>query len=232
VQNVNITGFRLVDPGSLQARQFMKKFPSRARGRAHPLYSANALIYDAVQVRHFWHRTPTPLSPKVLAKALSDLDSLQDIRPEPLGCDSTDTWADGHLVLGYLREVEHTGLTGEIRFDTSGFRTSFQLDLMEKVRGRVQKTATWSPGRGVNYTLSVEEEGSRMVEKLANKTLRVVTTPNSPYVMEMEFEGLEMTPEAKERLSFLERYEGFCVDLIKELSKEVGAAYLNLVLHQ
>ena len=43
---------------------------------------------------------------------------------------------------------------------------------------------------------------------------------NSPYVMEKEFDP-EITEEAKNRLSFLERYEGFCIDLIKELSTEV-----------
>merc|ERR1719341_465990 len=59
-----------------------------------------------------------------------------------------------------------------------------------------------------------------MIEKLANKTLRVVTTPNSPFVMEKEFDST-VTAEAKARFSFLERYEGFCVDLIKALSKEV-----------
>ena len=37
---------------------------------------------------------------------------------------------------------------------------------------------------------------------------------NSPYVMEKEFDST-VTPEAKARFSFLERYEGFCVDLIK-----------------
>lgn len=38
--------------------------------------------------------------------------------------------------------------------------------------------------------------------------------------MEKEFDP-EITEEAKNRLSFLERYEGFCIDLIKELSTEV-----------
>ena len=78
-QNVNITGFRLVDPSSAQARRYLKKYPSRwslrvprvqpstvsrAQGRAHPLFSTNALMYDAVQL---------------LARALTDLDSLQVI---------------------------------------------------------------------------------------------------------------------------------------------------------
>ena len=38
--------------------------------------------------------------------------------------------------------------------------------------------------------------------------------------MEKKF-GPEVTLEAIERFSFLERYEGFCVDLIKRLAKEV-----------
>ena len=39
-------------------------------------------------------------------------------------------------VLGYLKEVEHMGLTGEIKFDAEGFRTDFKLDLIEKIRYR------------------------------------------------------------------------------------------------
>ncbi len=36
----------------------------------------------------------------------------------------------------------------------------------------------------------------------------------APFVMERIFD-YPVTPEAKERMSFEERYEGFCVDLIK-----------------
>ena len=47
-QNVNITGFRLVDPESRPAQLYMKKFPNSGRGSAHALYSENALTYDSV----------------------------------------------------------------------------------------------------------------------------------------------------------------------------------------
>ena len=137
-------------------------------------------------------------------------------------------WPDGDKVLGYLKEVDYTGLTGEIRFDAMGFRTQFHLDLIEKVRGRMKKTANWDTDIGLNYTLTATEVGNMMVEKLANKTMRVVTTPNSPYVMEKTF-GPEVTAEAKARYSFLERYEGFCVDLIKELSKQASGAGENFM---
>ena len=62
MHNVNITGFRLVDPDSSAALQYLKNFPNDGEGKEHYLYSENALIHDAV---------------RVFAKALNDLDSLQ-----------------------------------------------------------------------------------------------------------------------------------------------------------
>ena len=101
------------------------------------------------------------------------------ILSDDFSCKAQATWPDGEKVLSYLKDVDHLGLTGEIRFDTEGFRTEIQLDLIEKVRGRFRKTATWTPENGVNYTLTSEEIGAQMIEKLANRTLRVVTTPVS-----------------------------------------------------
>eukprot|EP00090_Calanus_glacialis_P018188 TRINITY_DN28216_c0_g1_i1.p1 TRINITY_DN28216_c0_g1~~TRINITY_DN28216_c0_g1_i1.p1 ORF type:complete len:919 (-),score=157.38 TRINITY_DN28216_c0_g1_i1:468-3224(-) len=205
-QNVNITGFRIVDPDTQLVRKYLKKYPKRSlQGRNHPLFSENAFMYDSVQV---------------FAKALNNLDSLSTIQPMALSCDAAGSWPDGEKVLSYLKEVDHMGLSGEIRFDADGFRTDFQLDLMEKYRGRLRKTGIWNLEAGINYTMTASEIGTQMIEKLANKTLRVVTTPNSPFVMEKEFDST-VTAEAKARFSFLERYEGFCVDLIKALSKEV-----------
>ena len=40
---------------------------------------------------------------------------------------------------------------------------------------------------------------------------------NDPYVMHKRFDP-PISPEALERMSFEEKYEGFCVDLIKVLS--------------
>ena len=94
-------------------------------------------------------------------------------------CEAGASWPDGEKVLNYLKEVDHLGLTGEIRFDSDGFRTDVALDLIEKVRGRFRKTATWTMESGVNYTMTSEEIGTQMIEKLANRTLRVVTTPVS-----------------------------------------------------
>ena len=69
-QNVNITGYRIVDPDTEPVRKYLKKSPHRfLQGKSNPLFSSNALMYDAVHV---------------LAKALNNLDSLQTLHLTPL----------------------------------------------------------------------------------------------------------------------------------------------------
>ena len=161
-QNVNITGFRIVDPDTQLVRKYLKKYPKTSlQGKNHPFFSENAFMYDSIQV---------------FAKALNNLDSLSTIQPMALSCDAAGSWPDGEKVLSYLKEVDHMGLSGEIRFDADGFRTDFQLDLMEKYRGRLRKTGIWKLEAGINYTMTASEIGTQMIEKLANKRLRVVPT--------------------------------------------------------
>ena len=159
--NVNITGFRLIDPDSSPVQQYLKKFPNSGEGKENYLFTENAFVHDAV---------------RVYAKALNDLDSLQEMEIQPLSCDDGQAWEDGEKVLGYIKEVEYVGLTGEIKFDSEGFRTKFPLDLMEKVRNRLKKTAIWTEAGGVNYTLTATEMIGQAVMKLQNKTLRITTT--------------------------------------------------------
>jgi len=207
--NVNITGFRLIDPDSSAVHQYLKKFPNSGEGKENYLFTENAFVHDAV---------------RVYAKALNDLDSLQEMEIQPLSCDDGQPWEDGEKVLGYIKEVEYVGLTGEIKFDSEGFRRKFPLDLMEKVRNRLKKTAIWTEAGGVNYTLTATEMIGQAVMKLQNKTLRIVTTTNDPYVMHKLFDPMP-SPEALQRMSFEEKYEGFCIELIKELAKEVKFKY-------
>jgi len=208
--NVNITGFRLIDPDSSPVQQYLKKFPNSGEGKENYLFTENAFVHDAV---------------RVYAKALNDLDSLQEMEIQPLSCDDGQAWEDGEKVLGYIKEVEYVGLTGEIKFDSEGFRTKFPLDLMEKVRNRLKKTAIWTEAGGVNYTLTATEMIGQAVMKLQNKTLRITTTTNDPYVMHKVFKKGTVTQEALKRMSFEEKYEGFCVELIKKLAEVVKFKY-------
>ena len=100
-ENVNITGFRLVDQSSPAALRYLKKYPNTGRGKTHSLFSTNALMYDAVHV---------------YARAMNDLGTLQTIETQPLSCEQEGVvWEDGEKILGFLKDVEMVGLTGEIR---------------------------------------------------------------------------------------------------------------------
>ena len=78
---------------------------------------------------------------------------------QPLNCEAGIPWEDGEKVgnyrgftssqvLGYIKEVELFGLTGEVMFDSQGFRTNFKLDVMEKFHNRLKKAAIWSEKGG------------------------------------------------------------------------------------
>ena len=75
-------------------------------------------------------------------------------------------------------QTDYEGITGEIHLDeTPGweFRSDVKLDLIEKDGDRMVKTGIWSLETGINYTLSETQRGEVLVQKLQNKTLKVVT---------------------------------------------------------
>lgn len=67
------------------------------------------------------------------------------------------------------------GLTGVIKFDNQGFRSSFSLDIIELGRDGLRKIGTWNASAGVNLTRTYGEVYTQIVESLHNKTF-VVTT--------------------------------------------------------
>ena len=88
---------------------------------------------------------------------------MQEMELHPMSCDTGTIWEDGEKVtlkkemvilfiflqvLSYIKEVEYFGLTGEITFDAEGFRTNFQMDLMDKFHHRMKKSAIWTEKGG------------------------------------------------------------------------------------
>ena len=80
------------------------------------LDTTTALIYDSVNA---------------FALALNELKSVQQVRQKPLDCSGTVAWAHGNSLVNYMKMVEFIGLSGQIKFDASGLRTQFGMDLME-----------------------------------------------------------------------------------------------------
>ncbi|KTF73132.1 hypothetical protein cypCar_00046510 [Cyprinus carpio] len=103
--------------------------------------------------------------------------------------------------------VEYDGLTGRVEFNSKGQRTNYSLHILEKHRGGHKEIGIWFS----NNTLLMNSTSLdiNVSETLANKSLIITTILENPYVMRkvnyQEFEGNE-------------QYEGFCVDMLRELA--------------
>ncbi|KAF4521436.1 hypothetical protein B566_EDAN010593 [Ephemera danica] len=213
----NITAFRLVDPERAEVQKVMRDWaygdtrygrkpegaqaPARIKENTTYVKTETALMYDAVHL---------------FAKALHDLDSSQRIDIKPLSCDNVDTWPHGYSLINYMKVVEMRGLTGVIKFDNQGFRSSFVLDIVELGREGLKQIGTWNSTQGVNFTRTFGEAYTQIVESLHNKTLVVTTILSSPYVMRKD---------SSEKLSGNDQFEGYAIDLIDEISKILGFNY-------
>uniref|UniRef100_A0A672FIQ1 Glutamate receptor n=1 Tax=Salarias fasciatus TaxID=181472 RepID=A0A672FIQ1_SALFA len=153
---------------------------------------SSALMFDAVHV---------------VVSAVRELNRSQEIGVKPLSCSSPLIWQHGTSLMNYLRMVEYDGLTGHIEFNSKGQRTNYSLKVLEKHPDGHKEIGVWfSNNTLVMNSSSLDLDAS---ETLVNKTLVVTTILENPYMMRrwdhQELQGNE-------------QYEGFCVDLLRELA--------------
>ncbi|KAK9498544.1 hypothetical protein O3M35_003153 [Rhynocoris fuscipes] len=199
----NITALRLVDPNNVEVQRVVKDWVAAEQRQGRKLDittpdlipAETALMYDAVHL---------------FAKALHDLDSSQRIDIKPLSCDAVDTWPHGYSLINYMKIVEMRGLTGVIKFDNQGFRSNFELDIIELTKNGLQKIGSWNSTEGINFTRTYNEMIHQIVENLSNKTMIVTTILSAPYCMRKD---------SSDKLVGNAQYEGYNVDLIYELSR-------------
>ncbi|XP_068223506.1 glutamate receptor ionotropic, kainate 2-like [Palaemon carinicauda] len=130
--------------------------------------------------------------------------------------DGDTTWVHGNSLINYMKWVQVNGLTGLIKFDTEGFRRDVSLDIVELTKEGLIKVGRWDPTNGANYTRSFSEVQQGIVDSLQNKTLIIASVLASPYTM---------LRETSEPMTGNARYEGFCIDLMHEVSELLGFNY-------
>uniref|UniRef100_A0AAR2JSN3 Glutamate receptor n=1 Tax=Pygocentrus nattereri TaxID=42514 RepID=A0AAR2JSN3_PYGNA len=160
---------------------------------------SSALLFDAVHV---------------VASAVQELNRSQEIGVKPLSCTSPQIWQHGTSLMNYLRMVEYDGLTGHVEFNSKGQRTNYTLHILEKHKTGHKQIGIWFS----NNTLVMNSTSLdiNVSETLANKTLIVTTILENPYVMrKVNYQELEGN----------EQYEGFCVDMLRELSDILKFTY-------
>ncbi|XP_056638600.1 glutamate receptor ionotropic, kainate 3-like isoform X2 [Diorhabda sublineata] len=204
----NITGMRFVDPdeeelGEKAAKIYEKSQPTFP---GYKLRLQEALTFDAI---------------KMFAKALEASEPL--VEANPISCYNDDEkLRSGTTIVNEMKNLEYTGLTGPIKFDIKGFRTSFALDVFELMEGGQTVVGHWNTSKSPSLNISrlrhnEEYDGN---SDIRNKTFKVMITLTEPYGMRVE----SMDPVYGN-----DQYEGFAIDIIKELSAIRGFNYTFVV---
>ncbi|KAG7201426.1 hypothetical protein KM043_004186 [Ampulex compressa] len=199
---VNFTGVRLLDPEDPLVNQTVTRhmadwqLDSVSQLRLEP-----ALMYDAVQLfaRGF----------KRMKDAIKG-----DVRELP--CNGSQSWEHGLTLSSFIRLTEMRGLTGLIKFDTAGFRSNFQLDIVRLTQTGLKRIGLWNSTNGIEWLPEANAPKSDLELSLQNKTFIVLISLSDPY---------GMLKESAAMMTGNERYEGFGIDIIQELSKMLGFNY-------
>ncbi|XP_046751512.1 glutamate receptor ionotropic, kainate 2-like [Diprion similis] len=199
----NLTGLRLIDPDDpVVIDTFQKHALEWGVDSPSQITAEAALIYDSVQV---------------FGRALKQLDDAIVADTKPSLCQNIDSWEHGSSLMNIMRSIESTGMTGLIKFDSSGYRSNFKLDVVGLDLKGLHKIGTWNKTQGITY-LPKQSPFDEIVElSLRNKTFLVLIAITPPYGMLKE--------SAKEEVGN-NRYEGFGIDIIDQLSKLLGFKYI------
>ncbi|XP_055792784.1 glutamate receptor ionotropic, kainate 1 [Salvelinus fontinalis] len=205
---VNMTGFRLLNIDDPYVASTMEKW-SLERLQAPPKHESGlmdgvmtteaALMYDAVFMVAVASQRATQMT----------VSSLQCHRHKP--------WRFGPRFMNLFKEAQWDGLTGHIVLNkTDGLRRDFDLDIISLKEDGTARIAVWNSYTGLNLTETSRDKTNNVTDSMANRTLIVTTILENPYVM---------FKKSDKELSGNDRFEGYCLDLLKELSNILGFTY-------
>uniref|UniRef100_A0A8C2GQS6 Glutamate receptor n=1 Tax=Cyprinus carpio TaxID=7962 RepID=A0A8C2GQS6_CYPCA len=204
---VNMTGFRILNVDNPQVASIVEKWslerqipPKPDSGLLEGIMTTDAaLTYDAVHIVSVSYQHAPQMT----------VNSLQCHRHKP--------WRFGGRFMSFIKESHWDGLTGRLCFNrTTGLRTDFDLDIVSLKEDGLQKVGKWSASGGLNITEVPRQNGMNITDSLSNRSLVITTILEEPYVM------LKRSDKA---LVGNDRFEGFCIDLLKELASILGFSY-------
>uniref|UniRef100_A0AAY4D7K0 Glutamate receptor n=1 Tax=Denticeps clupeoides TaxID=299321 RepID=A0AAY4D7K0_9TELE len=204
---VNMTGFRILNVDNPQVASIVEKWslerqipPKPDSGLLEGIMTTDAaLTYDAVHIVSVSYQHAPQMT----------VNSLQCHRHKP--------WRFGGRFMSFIKESHWDGLTGRLTFNkTTGLRTDFDLDIVSLKEDGLEKVGKWSASGGLNITEVPKRNGMNITDSLSNRSLVITTILEEPYVM------LKKSDRA---LVGNDRFEGFCIDLLKELANILGFAY-------
>ncbi|KAK0087742.1 hypothetical protein PV325_000213 [Microctonus aethiopoides] len=182
----------------------------------------------------------------VLVSALREMNETMAITDAPKDCDNSGSiWETGKELFGFIRkQVLQKGATGRVAFDDNGDRIFAEYDIInikdyrnkvsvgqyvyspdtQKMRLSVNETAITWPGR-----LVTKPEGFMIPTHL-----KVLTIEEKPFVYVRSTDSEECAQDeipcphfntSEHDVTKLYCCKGYCIDLLKELSKMINFTY-------
>ncbi|CAG0916424.1 unnamed protein product [Notodromas monacha] len=249
---VNMTAFRLVDSGERHVRNTLRDmeeyqpFGNPLLNRTGVIEAGPAMIYDSVFVLahglQAMFLTHSLTSSAVGGNPFTGHKRQQQQQQQkPMmtmttlhsnaSCWDKRSWNLGHELFRHVDGVKFHGLTGPLEF-SGGKRKGLKFDLLKLRQEKLVKVGEWREIAATTMTTSTSGGGDEQRTwapgitltdenvfyegRAPNVTLRVTTILEVPYVM-LEDDHMNRTGNA--------RYKGFCVDLLKLISKLQGFDY-------
>lgn len=197
---VNMTAFRIVDAEDVNVREILKDM-EKFQPVGHSLLNKSSIIQAEPALMYD--------SVHVFAIGLQTLEQSHSLTLANVSCDAELPWDGGLSLINYINSVELKGLSGPIEFK-EGRRIQFKLDLLKLKQHALVKVGEWSPSAGVN----ISDKAAFFDSGTMNVTLVVITILETPYVMMRQAENGSRP-----------QYEGFCIDLLREIASMVGFEY-------
>ncbi|XP_078384334.1 glutamate receptor 2-like [Oculina patagonica] len=122
---------------------------------------------------------------------------------------------DTDAMLACLRKVYLDGITGTINFNEHGKRKGVDLEILNLRNNSYKKIGTWNSTKGAVLFDSVRRNMDNPESKgsIEGRKFRAVVQMDAPFVMRKE----------QEDGSFV--YEGYCIDLLNELARNLKFTY-------
>ncbi|KAH9520958.1 Glutamate receptor ionotropic, kainate 1 [Dermatophagoides farinae] len=118
-----------------------------------------------------------------------------------------------------LDKLSFHGMTGPVMFK-EGIRHNMRMELLKLRNFRLEKVGEFFYS---NSLLNITNMDAFLTSKQRNVTLRVTTVKMEPYIRRMRSsnKSFELKPLQMETI----RYEGYCIDLLSAIAKNLGFTY-------
>lgn len=152
---------------------------------------------------------------EILTTALLELNEFDTAS---MDCHSShDVWQYGTTIINFIRQVATEGITGWVGFDESGFRANLTFDIVTMTENDFEQIGFWKNG----IVHKTEHWYHHLPSQEKMPLIRVTTVLNDPFVM---------NAKSSKELHGNDRYEGFVVDMMKEIGKFLDVRFeINLV---